>query len=140
MALAGYVAVDLRLPDGRHVLQQRDSNAEHSPGQIACFGGGLDRTDFCPFGGIERELLEELGTSPKNLRHATTAFYLSELMHSPIMRFHMYVADLDNMPEQVLEGSGVVAMRTDEVLGNPIVARSTEFIVRATSSHWYETV
>lgn len=67
--LPDYACAIIRGHDGRRLLQLRPAEARHAPGQLTCFGGAREpqeSAETC----LMRELHEELGWSPMDLRPA----------------------------------------------------------------------
>jgi 8-oxo-dGTP pyrophosphatase MutT (NUDIX family) len=56
---------------GRLVLESRPMSDRHAPGQLTCFGGTMEPHEE-PLACLHRELREELGWSPAEVRYALT--------------------------------------------------------------------
>lgn len=110
--------------DGRYLLQHRDElPGIFFPGFWGCFGGGMEAGET-PADALRRELVEELGWSPAELRHfATLGLDFSFSGHGLLPR-HFFVAPLEpgeTAGMRLGEGQDFALVPAQEILSMPRV-------------------
>lgn len=116
------IVLDLRLPDGRKVLQRRDDDAPSSRGMLAFFGGGVEDTDLCRHHGAVREKTEEI-EADFAIEYMGYFLYLSQKLEPPIACISIYAGEVDKVPG-VNEGSAEI-IEPRELSGYQDLASST---------------
>ena len=126
------VAALLLRPDGRYVMQLRDSRPDiFYPGHWGCFGGAVDAKED-PSDAMRRELQEELEFTATDLRRFTRfEFDFSALGQRKVYRLYFEIAVDDDASRRFVlhEGAAVRAFDGAELLADHKVTPYDAFAI-----------
>jgi len=127
-------------PNGKIVLQQRDTNPNIvNPGKITMFGGTIKTSDS-PETGLKRELFEELELNIDNfeVKKLNTFLKTKELDGTDYIIHVFLVKNVDLDKLKLHEGAEFVCDTAENLLKNPKITRITklallDFVAKTTT-------
>jgi 8-oxo-dGTP diphosphatase len=108
-------------PQGRVLMQHRDSHAKVSPNQWAMPGGKIEEGET-PEEAARREVWEETGLTVTTLKHYVTGTRPSVTTADGLVEMHVYCAPTDATQDDIVlgEGQAMVFLTPEEALARDL--------------------
>jgi 8-oxo-dGTP diphosphatase len=108
-------------PQGRVLMQHRDSHAKVSPDQWAMPGGKIEEGET-PEEAARREVWEETGLTVTILEHYVTGTRPSVTTADGLVEMHVYCAPTDATQDEIIlgEGQAMVFLTPEEILARDL--------------------
>ncbi|GAB3859764.1 NUDIX domain-containing protein [Dactylosporangium cerinum] len=108
-------------PQGRVLMQHRDSHAKVSPNQWAMPGGKIEEGET-PEEAARREVQEETGLTVTTLEHYVTSTRPSVTTADGLVEMHVYCAPTDATQDEIVlgEGQAMVFLTPEEALARDL--------------------
>jgi 8-oxo-dGTP pyrophosphatase MutT (NUDIX family) len=108
-------------PQGRVLMQHRDSHAKVSPNQWAMPGGKIEEGET-PEEAARREVWEETGLTVTTLQHYVTGTRPSVTTADGLVEMHVYCAPTDATQDEIVlgEGQAMVFLTPQEALARDL--------------------
>ena len=108
-------------PQGRVLMQHRDSHAKVSPDQWAMPGGKIEEGET-PEEAARREVWEETGLTVTVLEHYVTSTRPSVTTVDGLVEMHVYYAPTDAIQDEIVlgEGQAMVFLTPEEALARDL--------------------
>jgi len=121
------VHILLVLPDGKVVLQRRDSRPKVAPNKLACFGGHVDPGEP-PDTAMRRELGEEtsLDAAHMDIRRIYEYDLRDAERGGDKVHFYLYKTNISSPEFEVHEGVGAETYTIEEALARDDIVKSVQ--------------